>query len=177
MGWEVHVPADYGVHVWRSVLAAGKEHGILPFGVETQRVLRLEKKHVIVGVDTDALSNPYEADMPWVTKLEKQDFIGKASLGTLQSAAANERLIGFTMLEDDKIPEDGSSVVLDGRPAGRVTSARYSFVNGAAVGLAWVSAELAEDGREIDVRVGGKPARARIQQAAFYDPEGRRLRM
>ena len=176
MGWEVHVPADYGVHVWRSVLAAGKTHGILPFGVETQRVLRLEKKHVIVGVDTDALSNPYEADMPWVTKLEKQDFIGKASLETLRSAAANERLIGFTMLEDDKVPEDGSSVVLDGRPAGRVTSARYSFVNGTAVGLAWVSAELAEEGREIKVRVEGKPARARIQQAAFYDPEGRRLR-
>jgi sarcosine oxidase subunit alpha len=177
MGWEVHVPADYGVHVWKSVLDAGQRYNIRPFGVETQRVLRLEKKHVIVGVDTDALSNPYEADMPWVTKLDKPDFIGKASLQTLQGAPANERLIGFTMLEQNRVPEDGAAIVHDGLPVGRVTSARYSFVNETAVGLAWVKADLAEEGQEIAVRVNGKPEQARVQQAAFYDPAGDRLRM
>ena len=54
------------------------EFGIRPFGVEAQRLLRLEKHHVIVGVDTDALTNPYEADMAWAVKLDKSDFIGKA---------------------------------------------------------------------------------------------------
>ena len=134
MGWEIHVPAEYGVHVWRAVLEAGKSFGIRPFGVEAQRMLRLEKKHVIVGVDTDALSNPYESDMPWVAKLDKPDFIGKASLAGLQSAPANERLIGFVML-DDQLPDDGSAIVVAGKPVGRVTSARYSPVNGRAVGL------------------------------------------
>ena len=177
MGWEVHVPADYGVHVWKSVLEAGRPCDIRPFGVETQRVLRLEKKHVIVGVDTDALSNPYEAGMPWVTKLDKPDFIGKASLQTLQSAPAGERLIGFTMIERDRLPEDGAALVRDGVPVGRVTSARHSFVNETAIGLAWIKADLAEEGQEIAVRVNGEPARARVQQAAFYDPSGDRLRM
>jgi len=176
MGWEIHVPAEYGVHVWRAVLEAGKSFGIRPFGVEAQRMLRLEKKHVIVGVDTDALSNPYESDMAWVAKLDKPDFIGKASLEGLQSAPANERLIGFVML-DDCLPDDGSVIVVAGKPAGRVTSARYSPANGRAVGLGWVAASLAEDGREIDVRAQGQLAKARVQQVAFYDPEGTRLRM
>ena len=57
---------------------AGRELASRPFGVEAQRLLRLEKRHVIVGVDTDALTNPYEADMGWAVKLEKPDFVGKA---------------------------------------------------------------------------------------------------
>ena len=175
-GWEVHVPAEYGTHVWRSLLSAGESFCIRPFGVEAQRMLRLDKKHVIAGVDTDALSNPFEADMAWVAKLDKDDFIGKPALVSLQSAEMRERLIGFVMTEDG-LPEDGSAVVVNGSPAGRVTSARYSPVNGRVVGMAWVDAALADDGAKIDVRVAGKLAKARVQQAAFYDPEGERLRM
>ena len=77
MGWEIMVPAEYGSHLWEQVLHAGAAVDLRPFGVEAQRVLRLEKKHIIVGVDTDALSNPYEAGMAWVAKLDKADFIGK----------------------------------------------------------------------------------------------------
>ena len=175
-GWEVHVPAEYGNHVWRSLLSAGEPFGIRPFGVEAQRMLRLDKKHVIAGVDTDAMSNPFEADMAWVAKLDKDDFIGRAALQNLQSAEMREQLIGFVMT-DDALPEDGAAVVVDGRPAGRVTSARYSPVNGRAVGMAWVDAALGEDGNEIEVRVAGKLAKGRVQQAAFYDPDGERLRM
>ena len=175
-GWEVHVPAEYGTHVWRSLLSAGEPFGIRPFGVEAQRMLRLDKKHVIAGVDTDALSNPFEADMAWVAKLDKDNFIGKPALQSLQSAEMRERLIGFVMT-DDSLPEDGAAVVVEGRPAGRVTSARYSPVNGRTVGMAWVDAALGDDGNEIEVRVAGRLAKARVQQAAFYDPEGKRLRM
>ena len=68
-----------------------KNFGIRPFGVEAQRLLRLEKRHVIVGVDTDALSSPYEAGMAWVAKLDKPDFIGRNALARLaQTAAATE---------------------------------------------------------------------------------------
>lgn len=177
MGWEIHVPADYGVHVWKSVLEAGSSHDILPFGVETQRVLRLEKQHVIVGVDTDAMSNPYDAAMPWVIKLDKEDFIGKASLTTQQSTSVHERLIGFTMINDTHLPEDGAVLVCSGAPVGRVTSARFSFLNKTVIGLAWINADLAKEGNSIAIRINGNPAPARIQQAAFYDPSGDRLRM
>ena len=76
-GWEVHFPAEYGEHMWDSLLGAGNEFGIAPFGVEAQRVLRLEKKHLIPGQDTDIMSNPIEADMAWAVRFEKEDFIGR----------------------------------------------------------------------------------------------------
>ena len=61
VGYEIHVPADYGTHLWDALMDAGRDLGLRPFGVEAQRVLRLEKQHAIVGQDTDALSNPVEA--------------------------------------------------------------------------------------------------------------------
>jgi glycine cleavage system aminomethyltransferase T len=81
------------------------------------------------------------------------------------------------MLDTERIPEDGASIVRDGAPVGRVTSARYSFMNKTGIGLGWVKADLAQEGQEIMVRVGGEPVRARVQHAAFYDPAGDRLRM
>ena len=123
------------------------------------------------------MSNPFDAAMPWVIKLDKPDFIGKASLEAHQSAPIHERLIGFTMINGMHLPEDGAALVCSGAPVGRVTSARYSFLNKTAIGLAWINADLAKEGATITIRVNGKPAPARIQQAAFYDPSGDRLRM
>ena len=77
VGYEIHVPADYGAHLWDALMDAGRELGLRPFGVEAQRVLRLEKQHAIVGQDTDALSNPIEAGMGWLVKADKPDFIGR----------------------------------------------------------------------------------------------------
>jgi sarcosine oxidase subunit alpha len=175
-GWEIHFPAEYGEHLWKKLLEAGKSFGIRPFGVEAQRLLRLEKRHVIVGVDTDALSGPYEAGLAWVAKLDKPDFIGRNALSRLAEAAPQQKLIGFIM-NADAVPQDGAAIVADGALAGRVTSVRYSPSQGKAVGLAWVAAASARDGAEIEIRVDGGTARARIVPDAFYDPAGERLRM
>jgi sarcosine oxidase subunit alpha len=175
-GWEIHFPAEYGDYLWKKLLAAGESFGLRPFGVEAQRLLRLEKRHVIVGVDTDALSSPYEAGMGWVAKLDKADFIGRNALTRLAQAAPQQTLVGFIMNED-AVPQDGAAILVEGALAGRVTSARYSPHNGKAVGLAWLSAASARDGAEIDIRVNGSTARARIVGDAFYDPAGERLRM
>jgi sarcosine oxidase, subunit alpha len=175
-GWEIHLPAESGLELWRALLEAGREFDIRPFGVEAQRLLRLEKRHVIIGVDTDALTNPFEAGMGWVAKLDKEDFIGRAALRRLTSEQPRQNLVGFVMSEA-VVPEDGAAILVDGKLAGRVTSVRYSPVNQRAVGMAWVSAELAREEAEVEVRVSGRLARAHITQRAFYDPEGARLRM
>ncbi len=175
-GWEIHFPAECGEYLWTKLLDAGKAFEIRPFGVEAQRLLRLEKRHVIVGVDTDALSNPYEAGMAWVAKLDKADFIGRNALSRHAEADAEQRLVGFIM-NDAAVPQDGAAILVDGALAGRVTSARYSPKNGKAVGLAWVRARSAADGSQIDIRVDGGTARARVVEEAFYDPAGERLRM
>jgi sarcosine oxidase subunit alpha len=175
-GWEIHFPAERGPDLWRALLEAGRKFAIRPFGIEAQRLLRLEKRHVIVGVDSDALTNPYEAGMSWAPRLDKEDFIGRARLNRLVGQEPHQKLTGFIM-KDEVLPEDGAAIMVNGRLAGRVTSARFSPHTQKAIGLAWVPAELARDGAEVDVRVGGRLARATITEQAFYDPEGARLRM
>ena len=175
-GWEIHYPAESGEHLWSALMDAGQRYGIRPFGVEAQRLLRLEKRHVIVGVDTDALTSPYEAGMGWVVKQDKDDFIGKFALGKLAGAPAQQSLVGFTMSANE-IPEDGAAILVNGALAGRVTSARYSPAVQKAIGLGWVTAGSANEGAGIEVRVAGRPVKATITQHVFYDPEGARLRL
>jgi sarcosine oxidase subunit alpha len=175
-GWEIHYPAESGEHLWSALMDAGRPFGICPFGVEAQRLLRLEKRHVIVGVDTDALTSPYEAGMAWVVKHDKNDFIGKFALGKLESAPRQQSLVGFTM-NANEIPEDGAAILVNGALAGRVSSARYSPAVEKAIGLAWVTAGAAAEGARIEIRVAGTPVQATITQHVFYDPDGARLRM
>ena len=75
ISYELHFPAEYGEHLWQALLQAGRDLGVAPFGVEAQRILRLEKLHIIPGHDTDALTNPFEANMGWTVKLDKPDFL------------------------------------------------------------------------------------------------------
>ena len=72
LGYEIHFPAAHGEHLWDALLEAGAPYGIRPFGLEPQRILRLQKQHIIVGQDTDSESTPYGAAMPWAVKLDKE---------------------------------------------------------------------------------------------------------
>ncbi len=174
-GWELHYPASYGVYLWRTILEAGSEFEIQPFGVETQRVLRLEKKHMIVGQDTDALSNPFEVDLSWTVKLEKPDFVGKKTLSALASEDPRQLLVGFEGEARAALPE-GSAIVLNGKPVGRVCSLKVSPHLGKCIGMAVVPASLAQPGTMIDAYAEGKRVSLRVVEGPFYDPEGERLR-
>ena len=174
-GWEIHFPAEYGEYMWDSLIEAGGEFGIAPFGVEAQRILRLEKKHIIVGQDTDMVSNPLEAGLSWVVRPEKGDFIGKHALEAIQERGLRDKLAGFVM-EAAAVPEDGSPVMHNGNPVGRVTSSRSDSLQGRGFGFVWVPLELSEAGSRIDIQVQGKTLPARIVDEPFYDPEGKRLR-
>jgi sarcosine oxidase subunit alpha len=176
LGYEVHFPAAYGEHVWDSVLAAGKRFGIRPFGLEPQRLLRLQKLHLIVGQDTDSESNPYAAAMPWIVKLDKEgDFVGRWALEELSRQKLETLLVGFAA-EDGVVPAEGAAVVVGGAPAGRVTSSRYSPKLGQVIGIAWVPAELAIDGASITIADNGRRVAATVVTKPFYDSEGERLR-
>ncbi|MFQ5693697.1 MAG: aminomethyltransferase family protein, partial [Nitrospinota bacterium] len=182
LGYEIHFPAEYGEYLWETLLEAGRPFGIAPFGVEPQRILRLEKGHIIVGQDTDALSNSLEADMPWIVKFDKPDFLGKAGLKRVQERGLRWRLIGFEMRDPAVAAEEGNPILAPGgdgsagRILGRVTSARRSEFLGKSIGMAWVPVEWSEEGREILIRVRGRAQRASVTPPPFYDPEGKRLR-
>jgi sarcosine oxidase subunit alpha len=187
LGYEIHYPAEYGAALWDTLLEAGRAFGILPFGVEAQRILRLEKQHLIVGHDTDALSNPLDAGMPWVVKWDKGEFVGRPSLLRVRSErreGAHEagpdtlqpRLVGFEIADRTVVLPEGSQVVQEGRPVGRVTSYRSSPTLGKGIGLAWVPEEAAREGAWIQIAGPAGQLSATVTLRPFYDPEGRRVR-
>ncbi len=171
LGYELHCAASTAEHLWDAFVEAGA----VPFGLEAQRVLRLEKAHVIVGQDTDSESNLLSAGLPWILKLDKGDFVGRFAAELVQERGARERLVGFTM-PPEILPIEGAQIVAGGRPAGRVTSARVSDRVGRTVGLAWVDPDLAREGAQVAIRVGAVDAVATVTLEPFYDPAGERLR-
>jgi sarcosine oxidase subunit alpha len=175
MGYEIHFPSMYGEHVWQQIMQAGADQQIERFGLEAQRILRLEKQHILVGQDTDAESDPYEVGMGWTVKADKPDFLGKRSLEDLEKAGASERLVGFTA-EGSWVPPEGASVVHEGTWVGRVTSSRRSEAAASIVGLAWVPAGWAVPGTPFRIEFGSKAAQAKVVMEPFYDPSGARLR-
>jgi sarcosine oxidase subunit alpha len=176
LGYELHFPSPYGEFMWDTLLEQGEDLGIRPFGLEPQRVLRLEKMHILVGQDTDSESNVIEANMPWIVKFDKDDFVGKWALEHVQARGMREQLVGFEM-EDGRVPPEGGQIVVKERtPVGRITSARWSPELRKVIGMAWVPAELAHDGAEFFVTMNGGFDKAHVRLRPFFDPDGERLR-
>jgi sarcosine oxidase subunit alpha len=177
LGYEIHFPSAQGQDLWDALMEAGREHGIRPFGLEPQRILRLQKLHILIGQDTDSESNPYSAAMPWVVKLDKEeDFIGRWALQRAAEQPRESALVGFTLANGD-VPTEGAAIVADGGAVtGQVTSSRYSRQLGRVIGMAWVPAELASDGASITISDNGRTLRGEVQTTPFFDPEGEVLR-
>ncbi|MGI8699144.1 MAG: 2Fe-2S iron-sulfur cluster-binding protein, partial [Mycobacteriales bacterium] len=122
LSYELHVPASYGLHVWESLLAAGEDLGVGAFGVEAQRILRLEKGHLIVGQDTDGLTKASAAGLDGMVKLDKDDFAGKPELlWESERPTDTTRLVALQPVDPRLVPAEGSQIVRDHhRIAGRV---------------------------------------------------------
>ncbi len=177
LGFEIHVPADGAVRAWRALVEAGKSHGIRPFGVEAQRLLRLEKGHIIIGQDTDGLTTPMEAGMDWALKLDKPFFVGQRSLKIVQGRPLRQKLAGFVFSagDDGVAPKECHLVIRNGRIAGRVTSVAHSPALGRHVGLALLAPDLTELGTRFFIRAdGGRMLQAEVAPTPFYDPDGER---
>src|SRR5579859_6261462 len=133
LSYELHVPAGYGLHVWETLMARGADLGIGPFGVEAQRILRLEKGHLIVGQDTDGLTRGFSAGLDWAIKLDKADFVGKPELAWQNADGDGLRLVALQTDDPAVVPAEASQIVEDGRIAGRITSSRMSPTLGRSV--------------------------------------------
>ncbi len=177
LSYELHVPASYGLHVWEALLEHGADLGAAAFGVEAQRILRLEKGHFIVGQDTDGLTRGFSAGLDWAIKLDKDDFAGKPELAWQGSGGS--RLVGLQPADGSVVPEEASLVMDGGRIAGRITSSRMSPTLGRSICLAQVDAHLAEPGTVLTVRLpSGRSIEAQVQpQHAHVDPDGGRMRV
>ena len=186
LSYEIHCGAGYGRFLWQIILDAGKQFDIRPFGVEAQRILRLEKGHIIIGADTDALSNPFGAELGWAVKLDKDDFLGQRALADIAAkGGSKQKLTGFKMVDPTIVPEEGLQVAQpkEGTPLGLetigwVSSSRFSPTLNESIGLCWLPSELAEQaGARFTIRRNGELVEAEVHHGAFYDPSGERLRM
>ncbi len=121
LGYEIHVAAGHGPQVWEALVAAGAARGLRCFGVEAQRVLRLEKGHFIVGQDTDGLTDPNEANAMWAVAMKKPFFIGQRSLRILQSRGSPAEIGGHRVCRDGAAAQG----VPSGHRAGRDRRPRH----------------------------------------------------
>ncbi len=177
LGYEIHVPAGAAAAVWQALHDAGLPRGLRPFGVEAQRVLRLEKGHFIVGQDTDGLTDPFEANARWAVSMQKPFFIGQRSLKILQARGPRQKLVGIEILDPTRLPRECQLVIDGDRIAGRITSVVRSRTLNRSIGLAMVAPQLADAGGDIRIRADhGEMLAARIAATPFYDPQNLRQR-
>ena len=179
LGYELHCPASYGEALWEHLMNAGASHGIRPFGVEAQRVLRLEKGHIIVGQDTDNLTHPAEAAMAWAIARKKPFFIGKPAIDAREQHTLTRQLVGFRLpANTETLPEESHLVIREGTITGRVTSIVQSPTLECPIGMAFVAPDQAEAGRKFSIKAqGGNTLEAEVVDMPFYDAEGERQKM
>jgi sarcosine oxidase subunit alpha len=177
LGYEIHLPFAQASAAWEGLMRAGAAAGITAFGVEAQRVLRLEKGHIIIGQDTDGVTNPFEAGLGRMLRMEKPFFIGQRSLAILQRRGERQRLVGF-VLENPRAPLAEAHLAIEGGEiAGRITSIAWSESLQKTIGLALLAPSRATTGGHVAFRDdSGALHRALLVEPPFYDPQNLRQR-
>jgi len=179
VGYEIHAPARSIGKVWDALMIAGAKFGIRPFGVEAQRLLRLEKGHIIVGQDTDGLTSPMEIGANGSLALDKPFFVGQRSLQALSKREQRQKLVGFR-LEDAKAPRplECHLIIANNDIAGRVTSIAWSPTLKSVIGLAFVTPNLTAPGTPLTIRVtDGSLVKAIVTPTPFYDAKNERQKL
>jgi aminomethyltransferase len=172
-GFEVYAAADKAEQLWDRMLEAGKTgtpEGVIPCGLAARNTLRLEAAMALYGHELDETTTLLEANLGWICKLNKGDFTGRERLAKQKGEGVRQRLVGFEMTERG-IARDGQDVLIDGESAGRVTSGSPAPFLKKNIGLAYVPAEHAAEGRDIQIDVRGRPVSARIVKTPFYKRE------
>ncbi len=166
-GFEVYAPAENAEQLWNKLLEAGKSAGILPCGLAARNTLRLESAMSLYGHELDDDITPLEANLGWITKLQKGDFIGREALAEKKESGISRRIVGFEMTQPG-IARDGFDVYIADKRVGYVTSGSPAPFLKKNIGLAFLPVEFANDGQEIKIDVRGKHLSAQVVPTPFY---------
>ena len=167
LGYEIYINGEEAEPVWNILLEEGAPLGVKPVGLGARDTLRLEMKYCLYGNDIDEKTNPIEAGLGWITKLEKGDFVGKAAIAKVQSDGPERKLIGFELL-DRGIARHGYSAIYNGNTIGSVTSGTHSPTLGKSIGMAYVDSFHASTGTELEIDVRGKVIPATVVETPFW---------
>ena len=170
-GLEIYCHADEAARVWDALLEAGRAHGLKPAGLGARDTLRLEAGYCLYGHELDESTNPLEAGLSWVVKLDKGDFIGREALLRIKESGPTRRLIGL-IVEGRGIPRAGYPIVdASGTPIGEVTSGTLSPVlqQGIALGYVPNRPDYTEPGRQLGVQIRSQILPARVHKPPFVE--------
>ena len=174
LGWELYCPTEYGLALWNAIWESGRAHGLVAGGYKAIDALRLEKGYRVWSSDISPDDTPYEAGLGFAVKLDKGDFVGRDAL---LAATEPERRLCCLVLADPRAVALGSEPVrVDGRPAGRVTSGGYGYTVQRSIAYAYLPAEYASPGQEVDVEIFGDRVGGEVTAEPLYDPTGERVR-
>lgn len=166
-GFEIYVEPDAGPRLWRRLIEAGREDGLAPAGLAARNTLRIEARMALYGNDIDETTTVLEADLGWICKLDKGDFIGRDALIKQKEEGIKRKLIGFEML--DRAPaRDHYPVVIDGREVGEVTSGSPAPYLKKNIGLTYLPIEHCSVGTTFSVMIRGRAAPAQVVATPFY---------
>jgi sarcosine oxidase subunit alpha len=176
LSFELHCPSSHARALWDSVLDAGREHGLVPYGLEASRILRLEKGHILIGQDTDALTSPDELGFGWAVSKKKPFFVGKRALEMRRNLGQKRALVGLSFEAGaENVPGESCLVLKGGHPVGHVTSVAWSPTLGRTIALAYVAAEDAAAGSLVTIRCrNGAVVKTPVVHHAFFDPKNER---
>jgi aminomethyltransferase len=166
-GFELACSADDAVKLWDALLAAGCP----PIGLGARDTLRLEARLCLYGNDIDQTTNPYEAGLGWVVKLDAKDFVGRDALRAVKAEGPKRKLVGFSIAAKAGIARHGYAIVDRGaaEPAvGTVTSGAPGITVGGAIGLGYAPAAYDQPGRSITIDCRGKDVTATVVKGPFY---------
>jgi aminomethyltransferase len=163
-GVEIYcAPADVE-RLWKALTEAGNP---MPCGLGARNTLRLEAKMALYGHEIDDTTTPLEADLGWICKFSKGDFLGRDALIRQQEAGLTRKLVGFEV--EDRVPvRDGYPLVADGQEVGRVTSGSPSPFLRKNIGLAYLPIDKTAVGTQVFAIVRGREVPCRIVPTPFY---------
>jgi aminomethyltransferase len=169
-GFEIYADPQYAVQLWNKLLETGRygeSDGILPCGLAARNTLRLESAMSLYGHELDDDITPYEANLGWITKLQKGAFLGSDALAQQKESGLTRKIAGFEMTEPG-IARDGYDVYVGDEKVGTVTSGSPAPFLKKNIGLAFLPPEFAKVGQEIRIDVRGKHLKARVVPTPFY---------
>jgi aminomethyltransferase len=169
-GFEVYAAADKAEQIWDKLLAAGNfgaDDGVLPCGLAARNTLRLEAGMCLYGHEIDETTSLLEANLGWICKLNKGDFIGRERLAKQKEDGIKRKLVGFEVT-DRGIARDGQDVLIDGQRVGQVTSGSPAPFLKKNIGMAYVPVESANEGGTLQIDVRGRLVSAQIVPLPFY---------
>ncbi|WP_455373143.1 GcvT family protein [Limibacillus halophilus] len=177
LGWELHHPIEYQLHIFDRLMAAGADLGIKPFGLRAMDSLRLEKSYRLPGRELSIEYAAFESGLQRFVHPNKGDFIGRDALVEWQQKGFN---YAFTTLEVHDVTDadalGSNPIYKDGKLVGRATSGGYGFRIQKSLVLAMVDPALSEPGTSLEIDILGKIYPCTVLEESPYDPNNERLR-